>query len=460
MPEANANPDKRFFIDLITRDISLEDAILDLIDNAVDSLVRTKHIDLYKDFLDTQHRRERPEILPEIKVNFSTKQFRIEDNCGGITFERAEKEIFRFGHPDPHRGPSLSVFGIGMKRAIFKIGRQIEIESRASDSGFFMSLNADAWLRDQTTDPSKQTSDWKIPIDKKEGEKNPVKAGTKIVITRLREEVATLTQNPVFQNRLIKTIQETYPFYLGIDVRIVVNGKEVESLDLSFGESQYIRPSIESWEDDNVRATLICGLLPREEGPWTFDKSGWYLLCNGRVIVHADKTKLTGWGGGSLPQFMPKNRGFLGIVFFHSDHPEELPWNTRKRDVNSESPVYIRSLKRMVAAAKLVVQFQNKIYEATERDEPKEEYRDSVRGLQTSSATKHAAQRGLATGPTQTQAFAFSPPPNPPKLTTIQFKVKIEELARAKKRLGRASMPNYEVGEQIFRYFFDRECSQ
>jgi len=39
---------QRFFIDLIIRDISLEDAMLDLIDNAIDALVRTKQIDLYK----------------------------------------------------------------------------------------------------------------------------------------------------------------------------------------------------------------------------------------------------------------------------------------------------------------------------------------------------------------------------------------------------------------------------
>jgi hypothetical protein len=35
-PKAGANPTKAFFVTMITRDITLEDCILDLIDNSVD----------------------------------------------------------------------------------------------------------------------------------------------------------------------------------------------------------------------------------------------------------------------------------------------------------------------------------------------------------------------------------------------------------------------------------------
>jgi hypothetical protein len=451
MPAANANPDRRFFIDLITRDISLEDAVLDLIDNGIDSLVRTRHIDLYRSFLDVQ---EHPEgqSLAQIRVSFSPRQFRIEDNCGGIPFESAENEAFRFGHPDPRRGAFLSVFGIGMKRAIFKIGRRIEIESHASTSGFLMQLDVKEWSSDDSID-------WKLPLEPKGGEMDVARAGTKIVITQLREEVSVLAENPTFQNRLIRLIQETYPFYLGKYVRIFVNKNEVKAEDLAFGQSEHIKPTMETWRDGGVSATLICGLLPRDDGKWTFEKSGWYILCNGRVIVHADKGKLTGWGG-LLPQFMPKNRGFLGIVFFKSDHPEELPWKTTKRDINTESAVYIRTLKRMTGAARLVIQVQNKLYEGGDAEEPKGEYRDSVKELLTSSATRQAAERGLTVGPSEPQRFLFAPQVLRPKTTSIQFKVKTEDLARVKKRLGRTSMSNREVGERIFKYFLDRECSQ
>jgi hypothetical protein len=116
METANANPEKRFFISLITRDISLIDAILDLIDNAIDALVRTTGIDPYRDFI-LRLGKPLPGILGKISIAFSKNEFKIQDNCGGITFKSASQDVFRFGHPDPEKRISLSVFGIGMKRA-------------------------------------------------------------------------------------------------------------------------------------------------------------------------------------------------------------------------------------------------------------------------------------------------------------------------------------------------------
>ena len=41
MSQANAFPAKRFFVEMLTRDIDLGDAILDLLDNCVDGAIRT-----------------------------------------------------------------------------------------------------------------------------------------------------------------------------------------------------------------------------------------------------------------------------------------------------------------------------------------------------------------------------------------------------------------------------------
>jgi hypothetical protein len=38
--EANANPEKRFFVSLLTRDISLIDAVIDLTDNSVNAAMK------------------------------------------------------------------------------------------------------------------------------------------------------------------------------------------------------------------------------------------------------------------------------------------------------------------------------------------------------------------------------------------------------------------------------------
>ena len=46
MDLANAFPKKTFFIQMFKKDISLEDSILDLVDNSIDGLVRTEHLNL------------------------------------------------------------------------------------------------------------------------------------------------------------------------------------------------------------------------------------------------------------------------------------------------------------------------------------------------------------------------------------------------------------------------------
>ena len=45
---AIASPEKRFFIHLITKDITLEDAILDLIDNSINSLLKNPIFHCFK----------------------------------------------------------------------------------------------------------------------------------------------------------------------------------------------------------------------------------------------------------------------------------------------------------------------------------------------------------------------------------------------------------------------------
>ena len=44
----HADPSKEFFIDMLTRDISLSECVLDLLDNSVHGLIRHKNLDVMK----------------------------------------------------------------------------------------------------------------------------------------------------------------------------------------------------------------------------------------------------------------------------------------------------------------------------------------------------------------------------------------------------------------------------
>jgi len=44
--QANASPEKHLFLEMFIRDLSLEDSILDLIDNSIDSLIKQRNINV------------------------------------------------------------------------------------------------------------------------------------------------------------------------------------------------------------------------------------------------------------------------------------------------------------------------------------------------------------------------------------------------------------------------------
>ena len=85
----NASPTKNFFVDMLTRDIDLKDAILDLLDNCIDGIQRTT-------------RGEEPSDMPYegfwANIEVSETAFKIEDNCGGIPLDVAERYAFRMGN--------------------------------------------------------------------------------------------------------------------------------------------------------------------------------------------------------------------------------------------------------------------------------------------------------------------------------------------------------------------------
>src|SRR5437879_441053 len=112
-----SHPEKDFFISMLTRDIDLQDAILDLLDNCIDGAIRVRsnamaEKDSFKGFW--------------AHITFDEGKFVIEDNCGGIPWEIAKGYAFCLGRRKgiPTDPGTIGVVGIGKKRAIFKMGRE------------------------------------------------------------------------------------------------------------------------------------------------------------------------------------------------------------------------------------------------------------------------------------------------------------------------------------------------
>ncbi len=181
------------------------------------------------------------------------------------------------------------------------------------------------------------------------------------------------------------------------------------------------------------------------------DTAGWYVLCNGRVVVNADKSELTGWGLG-LPQFVPKHRGFVGIAFFFSKKPADLPWTTTKRGLNREAEIFQAARGRMAAIGRPVLAFINSMYGSEPTENLAE--RQLVMGLK-SVDVRSVVETGIS---------KFSPPEkvlNTRKATVrVQYEAAVHDIDRIKKKLNKPRMGASSVGRFTFEYYLKVECPE
>jgi hypothetical protein len=362
MATARAHPTKLFFIESLVRDLSVEDAILDLVDNSVDSLLVRKHDFKVASSMLSLPPREETSKIPDVILEISDEEFRITDLCGGIDRKKAEEEIFRLGFVRPAPG-SLSVFGIGLKRAIFKIGKQITIESKTTSGGFKVDIDVDTWIKSDET-----WEDWAFPLFDAEAAVSDEEAGTQIIITQLNPEIVMKFKAGTFLTSLQKSIALTYSLFLQQVLTVSLNGDLVVPATLPLASSSQVEYGHKKLEIGEVQIDIYTSLAPRIAGEWNIAIAGWYVFCNGRIVVAADKTVLTGWGD-ELPIFSPKFRGFIGIVFFFSDVPSALPWTTTKRGLNQDSYAYQVTKKEMLVEGRRVISFLNKMYPGDPREE-------------------------------------------------------------------------------------------
>ena len=302
---------------MFTRDIALEDTVLDLIDNSVDGLTRSRALDIspallaqrVPSALNGKH-------LPSIRCEYSQDELVLTDTCGGIPRDLALKELFTFGHSETYHGSQLGVYGIGLKRALFKIGRHFEIESRTINEGFKASVDIVEWAKkDDTPD------DWRIPLTFIGGAGSLKTAGTSIRIRNLTEEVKSRLKDPTLTSDLRSAISKTYLLFLGRYVTVSVQRVLVEPWAVPLGKSKDVTPAHKDFtiklKGGTVKVKLIASLAERgQRKEWAYERAGWYVFCNNRAVLAADKSEVTGWGTAGLPKYHSKYNGFIGLLFF------------------------------------------------------------------------------------------------------------------------------------------------
>jgi hypothetical protein len=434
MPEtifAHANPEKRLFVRLLTRDISLTDAILDLIDNSINAALHPlaghlKTADDYERFLADTKRT--PSV--DIDLTVGSARILIRDTAPGISAKAAETDVFLFGRADGgHEDDRLSVYGIGLKRAMFKCGNRIEMVSDHKDGGFELKLNVRTWER-------KPQDRWGFDITSRA----PVTegAGTRILITDLYDDVMRRIDDGLFLGDLRDQIAKTYSFFIGRIVNITVNGAIIgrESFDIG------ANVAVAKITRGNVSCNITAGIAVSTGESYRDRNAGWFVFCNGRTVLFADKTTVTGWNAG-LAIFQPKHRPFLGMVFFVSPDPEALPWTTTKGAINEESNVWQEAKREMVKVGHVITSLLDRRYGESERSIAPSELR-SVSGTGVDFLTAAAS----------TKAKTFRPPGvSRPRTMRIQYEANRADVQKIETYLRRPGMGGSEIGRYTFNWF-------
>ena len=82
-------------------------------------------------------------------------------------------------------------------------------------------------------------------------------------------------------------------------------------------------------------------------------EAGWYVYCNDRLVLEADRSQATGWGAGGAA-YHPQYRNFRGYVFLSSEDSSLLPWNTTKTALDGDAPAFRYIQSEMVAVLREV----------------------------------------------------------------------------------------------------------
>lgn len=443
-PTADATPVKEFFINILTQDVDLIHTIPEFVDNSIDGAARmVEDEEDYSEYF--------------VRIEMDSESLVIEDNCGGIPLNVAEEYAFRFGRPDDLDDvlPSkIGEFGIGMKRSLFKIGGEFKIESKTEDDHFIIEVDVDEWRED--------TGNWDFPIEIVDDDDDRCEitedTGTRIQVSDLRAGASRQFGKETFESELGEELISRNQEYLSRDFGIILNRENLAYREMEIFESDEVEPAYDSFtyedEEGSVDVRMVCGLGERSN-----KNAGWYVFCNGRLVLEADQTSRTGWGTDSIekiPNFHGQFNRFRGLVYFNSDDPGMLPWNTTKTDVNEDSEVYQGAKQKMVSLTRPVINFLNDVAEERRGMDDEEEKPDLEKKVEQAQLTD---MTDISTS--GSRSFSGPEPDEEddedigPEMRTVSYKAPKSKLDKAKDELGVNTFRA--VGEETFDYFWKIE---
>ncbi|WP_294353798.1 ATP-binding protein [uncultured Clostridium sp.] len=420
-----ARPNKDFFINMLTKDITLNKAIFDLIDNSIDAAIKKDN------------------VLKEkvIKIDVNKDYFKIYDNCGGIDKEIAINYAFNFGRPKEYSiesGEYIGRFGVGMKRCIFKLGNKFIVKTNDGKSRYVIEEDIAKW---------KDKKEWEFTL--KDFNNDNLKPGeTVIEVHGLYENIVTEFSTKDSLDKLKREISLYFSMFIMAGLQIELNNKKIEAKDFNIIYKEgVLEPKQTTLNFEGVKCTVLSALAKEPEGANDSpNEAGWYIYSNRRLIVAANKDSMTGWGEEGIHPFHNNYAMFRGFVFFESKDIEKIPLNTTKDGVDEENKIYMLVKEEMKKHMEEQFKFLKKINQTANL-----KIKGKVRSFESTVLLSRLDKVSYKEKSMINYSDIF--PKKTSSEITISFKVQRENFEKVKSELGVTTKED--VGKKVFEYYID-----
>lgn len=341
---------------ILTKDVTTEESIFELIDNAVDAardrILQKKKVKKDKHGLPLNYSGYR------IDLCFNSDEIVFFDNCSGITEKVLKDRAFVLGAMSAHPF-GIGRFGIGLKRALFGLGAKYDLQSDTGKFAAQMLFNVEDLQRIG------------VPLTATEI-KSSKKPRLKISISQLHSGVFHEVSAELWQEKIRQQISRRYGIFVRKGFGISVNEIAVEPFGPDIRSTKYVVPQSEVVEaTPRVQAYIETGMhgsyrLQYEEDysrpiiKKLTDQYGWYFVCNDRIVEVATRDKRLGWNAIWHQEYY----GFVGWVHFVAADAQDLPWDTKKTFIDPTSFVF-RAVSPQLQAFADVYKTQNKLERST-----------------------------------------------------------------------------------------------
>ncbi len=320
--------DEAFLLDTLTRDISPNEALFDLIDNAIDAARNSIPRNAKKDSRGLPKDYSKFRITVRIAEDFVA----VSDNCDGFHRETLRDDAFILGKRSTHK-QGVGHFGLGMKRALLALGTKYALSTNRRDFSASVRFNAsDLSMREDGLNATVR--------------ENRPATRTTFVITDLQPSAAHHFSGDL--SEVAVELSRRYGHFIRKGLKLGLNGVVITGFVPSLRSRGPV--GAKKWHtkingvDVFVRSGMHAKYRHTQEPDYDrvtnsslTDEFGWYIVCNDRIIEVASKEKDLGFS----TYWHPEYNGFLGWVHFVSDDPAKLPWDTKKSEIDANSDIFI-----------------------------------------------------------------------------------------------------------------------